>query len=110
MLHVLKTVQPYFEALWSGEKRFEVRKNDRGFQVGDSLCLREYISGIAIPENPRQATILFAQEPYLVDIAWAMGNARRLPDMTNPAQMAEALALSHPAVLGVGAKYPPRNE
>ena len=42
MLHVLKTVQPYFEALWSGEKRFEVRKNDRGFQVGDSLCLREY--------------------------------------------------------------------
>ena len=71
---------------------------------------RLVISGIAIPENPRQATILFAQEPYLVDIAWAMGNARRLPDMTNPAQMAEALALSHPAVLGVGAKYPPRNE
>jgi len=42
MLHVLKTVQPYFEALWSGEKRFEVRKNDRCFQVGDGLCLREY--------------------------------------------------------------------
>lgn len=42
MLHVLKTVQPYFDALWSGDKRFELRKNDRGFQVGDSLCLREY--------------------------------------------------------------------
>jgi len=28
----------------------------------------------------------------------------------SPPQMAEALVLSHPEVLGVGAKYPPRNE
>ena len=55
MLHVLKTVQPYFEALWSGEKRFEVRKNDRGFEVGDSLCLSlaESLGHPAAAQRPR---------------------------------------------------------
>jgi hypothetical protein len=40
--HDLKTVQPHFEAIVSGRKRFEIRKNDRGFQVGDKLLLREW--------------------------------------------------------------------
>jgi hypothetical protein len=40
--HVLKVQAPYFEALLSGEKTFEVRKNDRGFQRGDMLHLREW--------------------------------------------------------------------
>lgn len=39
--HVLKTEQPYFQAIWDGAKPFEVRKNDRGFQPGDVLDLRE---------------------------------------------------------------------
>lgn len=38
----LKTWPVYFDALWSGEKTFEVRKNDRGYKVGDRLILREY--------------------------------------------------------------------
>ena len=40
--HDLKTVQPHFDALKSGLKRFEIRKNDRNFQVGDYLHLQEY--------------------------------------------------------------------
>lgn len=40
--HYLKTVQPYFDSIWSGEKLFELRKNDRGFAVHDDLILREY--------------------------------------------------------------------
>lgn len=40
--HVLKVVPPYFEALVRDEKPFEVRLNDRGFQRGDVLHLREY--------------------------------------------------------------------
>lgn len=40
--HVLKAVQPYFEMLWSGKKNFELRKNDRDYQVGDILYLHEY--------------------------------------------------------------------
>ena len=41
-LHILKTWPEYFRAVVSGEKRFEVRRNDRGFQVGDRLVLAEF--------------------------------------------------------------------
>ena len=40
--HILKCEQPYFDAVASGEKPFEVRVNDRSFQRGDTLRLREY--------------------------------------------------------------------
>lgn len=41
-LHDLKTWPEPFEALWQGQKVHEVRRDDRGFAVGDSLNLREY--------------------------------------------------------------------
>lgn len=40
--HDLKVAPPYFDALVSGAKTFEVRKNDRGYQRGDLLRLREW--------------------------------------------------------------------
>lgn len=44
-LHQLKTHPDYFERLVSGEKTFEAREDDRGFQVGDTLHLREWRPG-----------------------------------------------------------------
>lgn len=44
-LHGLKTIQPYFDAVWSGEKNFELRLNDRDFHPGDYLHLEEYVNG-----------------------------------------------------------------
>ena len=41
MKHKLKTLQPFFEAVRLGKKRFEVRKNDRGYEEGDTLELIE---------------------------------------------------------------------
>lgn len=41
-VHELKTVQPYFDAVWNNQKAFELRKDDRGFKEGDYLLLREY--------------------------------------------------------------------
>jgi uncharacterized protein DUF3850 len=41
--HELKTWPPYFEHLLDGRKRFEVRKNDRRFAVGDVIKFREYV-------------------------------------------------------------------
>lgn len=43
--HDLKVWPDYFDAIDSGEKPFEVRKNDRGFAVGDTLRLCEYEPG-----------------------------------------------------------------
>lgn len=40
----LKTESKYFQAQKDGVKNFEIRKNDRDYQVGDVLILREYVS------------------------------------------------------------------
>jgi hypothetical protein len=40
--HNLKTWPEYFDAIWNGSKPFEVRKNDRDYQVGDWLNLQEW--------------------------------------------------------------------
>jgi hypothetical protein len=42
MTHELKTWIEYFQVIESGEKSFELRKNDRDFKKGHLLLLREY--------------------------------------------------------------------
>lgn len=39
--HELKTDPAVFAAVAANDKRFEIRKDDRGFAVGDRLVLRE---------------------------------------------------------------------
>lgn len=39
MIHKLKTWPQYWDAVKSGDKTFEVRRDDRGFQKGDILEL-----------------------------------------------------------------------
>ena len=42
MRHELKIQPKYFQAIWDNVKRFEIRKNDRDYKVGDVLVLREW--------------------------------------------------------------------
>lgn len=42
MIHEIKCWSEYFHEIISGNKTFELRKNDRDFKVGDVLHLREY--------------------------------------------------------------------
>lgn len=41
-IHELKTDPTPFLAVVEGSKRFEIRKDDRGYTIGDQLRLREY--------------------------------------------------------------------
>lgn len=50
MLHELKTWPRHFEAIWDGRKTFEFRFNDRNYQVGDLLYLREWQPHMYHPE------------------------------------------------------------
>ena len=42
MIHELKILPQYFKDVISGEKTFEIRKNDRPFRKGDMLALNEH--------------------------------------------------------------------
>lgn len=40
MEHELKILEPYADAIIQGRKRFDVRRNDRGFNAGDTVRFR----------------------------------------------------------------------
>lgn len=42
MVHNLKILPMYFEEVRLGNKTFELRKNDRPYNVGDTLILKEF--------------------------------------------------------------------
>ena len=50
MLHEIKIQESYYEAVLSGDKTFEIRYNDRGYQKGDMVRLTPvYQSGTRMP-------------------------------------------------------------
>lgn len=59
--HRLKILPQYFCRVADGTKTFEIRKNDRGFQFGDTVYLREWdplkIGGPGYTDNGRVFTI-----------------------------------------------------
>ena len=42
MIHDLKVLPEYYEAIERGDKNFELRKNDRNYAVNDFLNLHEW--------------------------------------------------------------------
>lgn len=42
MTHSLKILPKYYDDVLNGRKKFEIRKNDRNFKVGDKLLLQEW--------------------------------------------------------------------
>jgi hypothetical protein len=40
--HNLKILPEYFQAIAKGIKTFEIRKNDRNYQIGDQITLMEH--------------------------------------------------------------------
>ena len=50
--HELKTWPEFFEQTRNGKKKFELRRNDRDFKVGDELLLKEWDPAIEEPYGP----------------------------------------------------------
>jgi len=44
--HDLKLETAFYQATERGDKTFEVRKNDRDFQLGDMVVLHEVVNGV----------------------------------------------------------------
>lgn len=67
MFHYLKTWPEYFKAVKNGEKNFEIRKNDRNFQVGDTLVLLEFDpdTGYTDEETAREVTYILDEQPFV---------------------------------------------
>lgn len=57
--HDLKIAVPYYNAVKSGDKRFEIRYNDRGFQKGDTIKLMAYDGCILTQYEPICAVITY---------------------------------------------------
>lgn len=53
MEHRLKTIDVYFDKVSSGEKTFEVRKNDRFYQAGDIVEMVRCNSSGFVVNNKR---------------------------------------------------------
>jgi len=68
--HGLKTWPEYFDGLWAGLKRAELRTLDRDFRVGDTLLLGEYV-----PERSYTGR-------------WVRARIIRIDEMPNPGRLA----------------------
>jgi hypothetical protein len=61
--HLLKTHPEYWDAIASGDKTFELRKDDRGFKVGDQLALIRFDP---VKKKMDESKILFRTVSYIL--------------------------------------------
>lgn len=61
-VHELKCWPEFFGALFAGDKRAEVRRNDRDYKAGDYLELKEW--------DPRTGKFTGQRLSFLVTAAW----------------------------------------
>jgi hypothetical protein len=47
--HEIKCWSDYFHAICRNEKRFDVRRDDRGYQKGDTVVLKEWANRADVP-------------------------------------------------------------
>ena len=74
-VHELKSDPGFFKDVASGRKSFEIRQNDRGYETGDFLYLREttYI-GYQIKYN--QAPLQYTGRSTMVKVVYIMHGPR----------------------------------
>lgn len=63
MIHDIKIANEFYDDVASGKKKFELRKNDRGYKVGDMLDMEEYKAGEPTGRHI-MANIIYMLEDY----------------------------------------------
>ena len=76
--HELKIAPQYFREIANGNKPFEVRRNDREYQVGDILKLREYDGDYSGQEISAKVTYILDDPAYCKDGYVVMGIKLRI--------------------------------
>ena len=72
-VHELKCRPEYYEAVRTNQKNFELRRNDRGFRVGDVVRLKEYDgSGYTGRELVRRITYMLEGPIYGLEAGWCI--------------------------------------
>jgi hypothetical protein len=74
--HELKCLPVFYDAVVAGTKEFEVRKNDRNFQPGDTVILKEYNPLKGFSGRQARATVGYLLPLDVVpglDFAWEIG-------------------------------------
>ena len=70
MMHKIKLREDFADAVLSGDKSFEVRKNDRGYKVGDTVKFRviDKISNtVDHPLNKKEYRITYVLNEWGID-------------------------------------------
>ena len=87
--HELKCWPEFFSAIVSGEKTFELRKDDRGFKVGDVLRLREWSP--ARPEahggytgRSLRVTVSYVLSGWALADGYVVMGIKLIPQRTDP--------------------------
>ena len=90
MKHELKIWPQYFQAVLTGEKTFELRINDRGFQKGDLVILKEWDPEIVVKDDsdschPMQAAHSWEEERGYTgrQLDFLIGYVIQVPDSKN---------------------------
>jgi len=89
--HELKVEDAYFKAIKSGNKKFEIRRDDRGFQKGDMLALKRYKGNVYLSPTGATTTQSANAETLNMRITWILtgGQYGLEPGFV-------AMAISHP--------------
>lgn len=80
MLHELKIQENYYNEVLKGDKTFELRKNDRDYQVGDYVVFNIIKDGAVYPTNEiyKITYVLKDVEKYGLDKEYCIFSIKRL--------------------------------
>jgi hypothetical protein len=87
MVHELKTWPQFFGVVKSGDKKMELRKNDRLFKVGDDLILKEWdpVEGKCTGRIcRRRITHIYEGTGWGLLPGFAILSIKKLPDLKLP--------------------------